>query len=185
MVSYLWLQDDGCQLCASSTNRGQNGFSHQEFIFSANQTSLFPVLKMWEGGEVTKPKRKSPEADLQIAIVEWFELAYPDHAKWLHHSPNGGKRSISEAVRFKKMGVKKGFPDLVLYVKKLPYSVFGGIRGLAMEVKAKGQKETKEQAAWLLNLHNQDYACYVVDNVDEATKIFIRYMDPILPRVKV
>lgn len=129
-------------------------------------------------------KRKSPETDLQIAIVEWFNLAYPDHARWLHHSPNGGKRSISEAVRFKKMGVKAGFPDLVLYVRRLPYSVFGGIMGLVLEVKAKGKKEKKEQARWLLNLHNLNFACYVVDSFDEAIKIIIRYMDPIKPRVK-
>ena len=31
------------------------------------------------------------------------------------HTPNGGKRQISEAAKFKRLGVLPGMPDLLLY----------------------------------------------------------------------
>lgn len=132
-----------------------------------------------------KQKRKTPEADLQIAIVEWFNLAYPDHAKWLHHSPNGGKRSISEAVRFKKMGTKAGFPDLVLYHVREETESLPRFNGLAIELKAKkGNRFTKEQLDWGQHFVIMGYCFSVNSDFKEITKTFISYMHPIKPRVK-
>lgn len=33
---------------------------------------------------------------------------------FVHHSPNGGRRSRSEGGRFKAQGVRAGFPDLLI-----------------------------------------------------------------------
>lgn len=133
----------------------------------------------------SKPRRKSPETDLQIAIVQWFNLAYPDHKRWLHHSPNGGKRSISEAVRFKKMGVKAGFPDLVLYVRKYELSGTQLASGMAMELKASEKdKPTKEQEDWAEHLTRIGFYVYLCCDFTEAITLIKFYMQPILPRVR-
>ena len=50
------------------------------------------------------------EDEEQITVFEWAELnlrLYPVLAL-MYHVPNGGKRSKSEAARFKAMGVKSG-----------------------------------------------------------------------------
>lgn len=55
----------------------------------------------------------SSEDDLQQACVCWFNTQFPgDKQLKLHHSPNGGKRNEIEAAKFKRMGVRAGFPDL-------------------------------------------------------------------------
>lgn len=54
------------------------------------------------------------EDQIQIACVNWFNLQYPKLALLLHHSPNGGKRTRFEAIQFKRMGTRAGFPDLIL-----------------------------------------------------------------------
>lgn len=56
-------------------------------------------------------KRRTLEDDLQIAIVRWLRLVAPGLT--FFHVPNGGKRGIAEAKRFKAMGVLAGVADLV------------------------------------------------------------------------
>lgn len=63
------------------------------------------------------------EEDLQIACRKWFDLQWGEKTvngekigPLLHHSPNGGKRTVREAARFKAMGTRAGFPDLWLGV---------------------------------------------------------------------
>lgn len=57
--------------------------------------------------------RARPEEALHRAVAEFLTLALPEDA-WFCHVPNGGKRSKSEAARFKAMGVKAGVPDLLI-----------------------------------------------------------------------
>lgn len=56
---------------------------------------------------------KVPHEDLeQITFVKWFERTYQEVL--IFHIPNGGKRSITQAMKFQKMGVKPGIPDLYI-----------------------------------------------------------------------
>ena len=63
-------------------------------------------------------KRQSPEADLQIAIVQWFHNQFPNHI--IQHTPNenqaGGNKikSINYNRKMALMGSLKGFPDLTI-----------------------------------------------------------------------
>lgn len=69
----------------------------------------------------------------QMAIIKWAswqKWADGKLADYLHHSPNGGKRHITTATRFKAMGTKAGFPDLFLFIP------CGGYHGLFIELKA-------------------------------------------------
>jgi len=84
------------------------------------------------------------EEQIQIALVEWFQLQYPKAAKKLHHSPNEGQHKVQYRVKQKKMGVSSGFSDLILVQRR------GGFTGLAIELKAdKGPKPTADQFDWL------------------------------------
>lgn len=79
----------------------------------------------------------------QVALLCWASLnfkIYPD-LKWLHHSPNGGFRNKREAGKLKAMGVKSGFPDLILLIKRGPYS------GLGIELKIPELKTKKNGGA--------------------------------------
>jgi len=46
----------------------------------------------------------------QKAFIQWWEAQFPTVR--ILHVPNGGKRSKSEAARFKGLGVRSGVPDL-------------------------------------------------------------------------
>jgi hypothetical protein len=57
--------------------------------------------------------RANPEAILQEGIVAGLRLGLP-HGWEVIHVPNGGKRGIREAAQFKRMGVRAGFPDVMI-----------------------------------------------------------------------
>ena len=54
---------------------------------------------------------KPRESELQIALCDWLRLVRPACLYW--HTANGGLRSKSEAVRFRRMGVLSGVVDLI------------------------------------------------------------------------
>lgn len=81
------------------------------------------ALEDWQRG-VTGKRRRHPghaEDDLQMQCVSWFRLQFPQLARLLHHSPNGGRRDAREGARFKQMGTQAGFPDLILLVAAKGY----------------------------------------------------------------
>ena len=59
------------------------------------------------------PKRGNLETKLQIAVVNYIRMAFPDVLCFA--VPNGGKRSVIEAAMLKKMGVLAGVSDLLLF----------------------------------------------------------------------
>jgi hypothetical protein len=68
---------------------------------------------------------RRPEDAIQRAVFDHIR-ARGVPGLFSFHCPNGGKRSISEAVRFKAMGVRAGVPDV--------WSLYGG-RTYALELK--------------------------------------------------
>lgn len=56
---------------------------------------------------------KHLEDSLQIAVADYLRLQYTDLLSW--HTPNGGKRNKREAARLKRMGVRPGVADVMLY----------------------------------------------------------------------
>ena len=82
------------------------------------------------------------EENMQIQCVKWFEYAYHKLSPYLHHSPNGGRRNVIEAARFKAMGTRKGFPDLILlYPSK-------GYHALLIEMKTEKGRQSPSQREW-------------------------------------
>lgn len=112
------------------------------------------------------------ESAEQQALFAWAALQackYPE-LRLLFHVPNGGKRSISEAVRFKAEGVKAGVPDLFLPVAR------GGFHGLFIELKASRGKVSALQNEWLTALAGQGYRAEICFGSEEARGVLTGYL---------
>lgn len=119
----------------------------------------------------TTKRRNKEEEDLQRACVEWAVLhkaKYPI-LKWLHHSPNGGKRPRGEAGKLKALGVKKGYPDLTIPRKS------GKWCGLAAELKSSTGKVSDDQQEWLNAFQEDGWLTGVVRSLDEWIELFEDY----------
>ena len=104
---------------------------------------------------------RHPEDDLQAAVAELLDML-----GWLYcHVPNGGKRNLREAARLKRMGVKAGIPDVLIFEP----TIHG--HGLAIELKVKPNRVTPEQLATMKALGERGWAwqpCYSMSDVMEA-----------------
>lgn len=84
------------------------------------------------------------------------------------HAPMGGGRGIVSAARMKRMGARKGFPDLVVY--QTPPGARNK-KGVAIELKRARPAPSKvspEQTWWLEQLDLNGFACRVCYGCDEA-----------------
>ena len=115
--------------------------------------------------------RGTEESDIQQAVIEWAEVCkHKEILKHLHHSPNGGARSESEGARFKREGVKAGYPDLVLNVSKQGYN------GLFIEMKTPKGRLSKEQKEWRDFLIKEGNSWHLCRSFDEARKVIEWYL---------
>ena len=85
---------------------------------------------------------KREEDQLQIAIVRYFDMQWPEYRLLFHHSPNGSNKSKAAAGIFKAMGERAGFPDLILLLPRLGYNA------LAIELKTKVGRQSENQKSW-------------------------------------
>lgn len=118
----------------------------------------------------TRKRQGHHEEDLQMSCVRWFELAHPDLARLLHHSPNGGRRDAREAGRFKAMGTRAGFPDLILLVPSHghPY--------LCIEMKYGAGRQTERQREYQRAVEAQGAKYVVVRSAMEFAEIINNYL---------
>lgn len=112
------------------------------------------------------------EDEEQTALFSWaaiMEARYPI-LRWMHHIPNGGKRSKSEAVRFRAMGVRAGVSDVFLPCSR------GGWHGLYIEMKALDGRPSAEQIAFSEAVRAEGYLCVFCYGAEEAEEIITRYL---------
>lgn len=112
------------------------------------------------------------EEEEQTAVMHWAEMMagrWPE-LRLLFHIPNGGKRSKSEAVRFRAAGVRSGVPDLFLPCSR------GGFHGLWIEMKAIGGRVSREQEQWRKELMEQGYMSVVCYGAAAAIEAIEKYM---------
>ncbi len=100
----------------------------------------------------------SSEDAEQEAVVEYCDLRHIP----IVHIPNEGKRSLSYAAKIKRMGLRRGFPDLFIPLARKCF------HGLFIEMKYGKGKATKEQAEWISYLNSQGYRAVVCYGTDEA-----------------
>lgn len=114
--------------------------------------------------KILKPKEDS----IQQALVQWAAYA---HEVSLIHIPNQGKRSFSYGRRLKKMGLRPGFPDLMLLAKRHIYGA------LFIELKADHScKATLAQKGWIHELKQAGYRAEICYGLDEAKALIDEYL---------
>lgn len=110
----------------------------------------------------------------QIQLFEWARWAsgkYPE-LEDMHHIPNGGGRSKSEAGRLKAMGVKKGVPDIFLPCAR------SGYHGMYIELKRlHGGRVEPEQRGFLERRSAAGYYCVVCRGMEAAREEIVRYLE--------
>lgn len=102
----------------------------------------------------------------QARVIKWsHKVAVREllpALKWLHHSPNGGKRTPLVGAQMKALGVKPGFPDLILPVR------VGGCPGLVIEMKSATGRTSAAQDEWLEHLEDQGWCVEVARSAQDA-----------------
>jgi hypothetical protein len=84
--------------------------------------------------------------------------------------PNGGKRNLLEAVKFKRMGTMPGVPDLCIPIPS------GSYHGLYIELKReKGGRVSESQSEWLAFLREKGYYAQVAKGFEEAKEMIEHY----------
>lgn len=112
------------------------------------------------------------EEDEQIAFVQWCRY----NKIIVHHSGNeigGSTRSLkTRAIKMKKMGTSKGFPDLLVFIPQK--GVTGRVdayQPAAIEMKRKkGSTTSPEQKEWLRVLEKAGIPCRICKGCEEAIK---------------
>ncbi len=125
-------------------------------------------------------KIMTTESSEQQALFRWAEFQsgrYPE-LQLLYHIPNGGKRSKSEAARFRAEGVKAGVPDLCLPVARC------GCHGLYIEMKREDGRVSENQSRWLHDLMKRGYMTGVCYSCEAAMELLIKYLNGELEQSK-
>lgn len=124
------------------------------------------------GGKGGKPSPKSkksiPDEDYeQIISATWLDKL---GLLW-YHVPNGGYRRLQEAIKFKRMGVKPGVPDVVICKARKSY------HGLYIELKRReGGKLSDAQIHWREKLIAEGYLWQRANGCDELKAIVMEYL---------
>lgn len=113
---------------------------------------------------------KNNEDKMSIALATYIKLSYPKVL--FSHIPNGGKRNVREAVKFKRMGVRRGLPDFLIFETNDPY-----LRGVAIELKVKPNKPSSEQLEVIEELKRLKWAAHICYSFNEAKIIIDKYLN--------
>ena len=118
------------------------------------------------------PRLVASEEEEQMALiarVRLHEHTYPA-LKMLFHCPNGGKRHIVEAKKFKALGVLAGIPDLILLHPARNY------HGWLGEIKALDGTPTTEQKRIIIELKRRGYCAEIYYGQDAAWESLLWYV---------
>lgn len=146
---------------------------HNTRCSACGKCTLTPLdCALFKSASEVKKRRDKPVKSLktedaeQEAIIEYCELKHIV----VVHIPNESKRSLAYGAKMKRMGLRKGFPDLLF---PTPCK---GYHGLYIELKRnKDSKPTKEQLQWLYYLNEQKYKAELCYGADEAIKVIEEY----------
>lgn len=108
------------------------------------------------------------EYRLHCQIVDLLKLSGA-HGLWYWHTPNSGKRTATEAARFRAMGVLAGVSDLALSIP--------GVGMAFVEIKAgRGRgRVSYEQEVFLEAMAAHGHRTAVVKSFDQAVELFTEW----------
>lgn len=123
---------------------------------------------------------KHEESLIQIAVLRWFKLQYPELDGLLVGYTAGINLGITARMRAKAMGLRAGMPDLQLYVPMTyPMSapIEGFSAGLMIELKTKVGKISAIQREYHLKLRSQFYTIVICYSLEEAQFYIKEYLE--------
>lgn len=109
------------------------------------------------------------EDQLQLSIANYLRLRYP--AAFWTHPPNGGSRHKLEAVKFKRIGVRAGLPDILIFERR------GTATGLFLELKVGKNKATELQLMAMSELVRNGWKGGIVYDFDSAKEMIDEYLN--------
>ena len=108
------------------------------------------------------------EDHLQHAVMEYLRVQYPNSLAI--HVPNEGKRSPFAQFKFKYLGGMQGIPDVIVFKQTASYA------GLAIELKVKPNKPTKNQTEFLDQLSDSGWFATWVNSFEAAKEVIDQYL---------
>lgn len=115
------------------------------------------------------PRRKRDEQNLQIMVIQYLRVRYATALFTI--SPQGMKLPMMVAVNLKRMGYRRGTPDIMIFSPR------GKYHGLFIELKKDvKQKPTKEQMDFILEARKIDYYACVCGDFISARETIDNYM---------
>lgn len=111
------------------------------------------------------------EDQLQKSIVKYWDYVYPKLKPYLVCVPNGGKRNAIEAAKFKQMGVRAGFPDLVLFVPNRFYPFMG------IELKTKTGRQSESQKTYQQEFESIGAKYVICRSLDDFIREIEEYLN--------
>lgn len=107
------------------------------------------------------------EDHLQHAVMQYLKIQYADTLAI--HVPNEGKRSPFVQYKFKYLGGMQGIPDVIVFKQTASYA------GLAIELKVKPNKPTKNQTEFLNQLSDSGWFATWVNSFEAAKEVIDQY----------
>lgn len=106
---------------------------------------------------------KQSEYQLTVAVANY--LAHRKDLLWTHF-PAGEHRNAVTGAKLKRMGLKRGVPDFLIFNPTVFYNPI--YSGMGIELKVGTNKLTKEQEAWAFDFLYVRWIHAVCRSVDEV-----------------
>jgi len=103
------------------------------------------------------------EERLQSECYQWFHNNYTSLRGLLWHVPNGGQRSVTEANKFKAIGLVSGVSDLHFFYNGQMYFI---------ELKVETGRLSENQVKWIEAINKQNGEVVVIRDL-QTFKNFI------------
>lgn len=118
------------------------------------------------------------EETLQVAVADYLRMQYPK--AMFCHVANERQTSPQRGAKLKRMGVKSGIPDILIFNHNYSKDNTGELiaknnYGLAIELKIKPNKPSENQIQVLNDLDVIGWRVAVVYNFDSAKKLIDNY----------
>lgn len=107
------------------------------------------------------------EAEEQVRFVNWCRA----RGYKIHHSPNetgSSPEARRRAIRMKRAGTSKGFPDLLVFIDEPRIAV-----AIEMKSTAKTARATPEQREWLKVLSKHGFHAAICHGFEEAKEFIL------------